>query len=220
MGTPSYAVPGLVLVPSPTFSSQVQDLQQDLRALGYSGGGIDGVFGTGTQKAVMALQYDLVHNNGASSAGDGSAPVAVQSYNNGTVASQTGTVDQSLVACIVAMLVDPAFPKLPFSLDPSGDNQAAIASVQAMSPSPVPIPFLLALLQQESNGKHFQVPTATNRDHYVTIGQDRNNAANPAVVTSRGFGIGQYTLFHHPPTLAEAATFIADPVKNVSQAVS
>jgi hypothetical protein len=54
----------------------------------------------------------------------------------------------------------------------------------------------------------------------VTVGLDRNNSANPAAITSRGFGIGQYTLFHHPPTADEFAGVIADPVENVQQAVS
>ena len=59
-----------------------------------------------------------------------------------------------------------------------------------------------------------------NSDNCVTIGLDRNNSANPAAITSRGFGIGQYTLFHHPPTADEVAGVIADPVENVQQAVS
>jgi len=65
---------------------------------------------------------------------------------------------------------------------------------------------------------HFQVPSGANSDNCVTIGLDRNNASNPAAITSRGFGIGQYTLFHHPPTPDEVAGVIADPAKNVQQA--
>ncbi len=220
MTAPSYAVPGLVLGPSSTFSVQVQDLQSDLRALGYVKGPIDGLFGTGTQNGVRALQYDLMHNNGASTGNDGSAPVAIRSYNNGSVSAQTGMVDQGLVGCIVAMLSDPALPKLPFSLNPTSDNQAALAALRAMSPSPVPISFLLAILSQESSCQHFQVPSKTNRDHYVTVGLDHNLPADPSIITSRGYGIGQFTLFHHPPTAAEMASDIADPVRNVSRAIS
>jgi hypothetical protein len=220
MSTPSYAVAGLVLSPSPVFSSQVRDLQQDLRSLGYGKGPIDGVFGPGTGNAVQALQFDLMNNDGSSSSGDGSAPVAVKNYNNGTVTSLTGIVDQGLVACISAMLADPAFPRLPSSPNPAADNQSAIAAVTSMASPPVPIPFLMAILMQESACMHFQVPSAANSDNCVTIGLDRNNSANPAAITSRGFGIGQYTLFHHPPTADEVAGVIADPAQNVRQAVS
>lgn len=216
----SYAVAGLVLGPSSTFSMQVQDLQDDLRALGYLKGPIDGVFGTGTQNGVKALQHDLIHNDGASNGNDGSAPVAIRDFNDGSVAAQTGIVDQGLVGCIVAMLSDPAYPKLPSSLNPVSDNQAALAVLRAMSPSPVPISFLLPVLFQESNGCHFQVPSKSNRDHYVTVGLDHNVAADRTIITSRGYGIGQFTLFHHPPTAAEMASDIADPVRNVSRAIS
>jgi hypothetical protein len=220
MSTPSYAVAGLVLSPSQVFSSQVRDLQTDLRSLGYAKGPIDGVFGPGTGNAVKALQFDLMNNDGSSSSGDGGAPVAVRNYNNGSVTSLTGIVDQGLAACISAMLADSTFPKLPLSANPAADNQSAIAAVTSMASPPVPIPYLLAILAQESACMHFQVPSGANSDNCVTIGLDRNDKANPAAITSRGFGIGQYTLFHHPPTADEVAGVIADPKKNVQQAVS
>jgi peptidoglycan hydrolase-like protein with peptidoglycan-binding domain len=220
MGSPSYAAPGLTLAPSAVFSSQVQDLQHDLRALGYAKGPIDGMFGPGTANCVSALQYDLMNNDGSctSKDNDGAAPVAVKSYNNGTVSALTGVVDQGLVACIAAMLADPLFPKLPFSLNPSQDNQAALAAVQGISN--VPVPFLLEILDQESNKQHYRVPNASSRDNFVTVGLDLNNSVTPSAITSRGFGIGQFTLFHHPPTADEVAGSIVDPVKNVSQTVS
>lgn len=220
MSTPSYAVAGLVLSPSQVFSSQVQDLQRDLRSLGYGKGPIDGVFGAGTATAIKALQFDLMENDGSSNSGDGKAPVAVKSYNNGTVTALTGIADQGLVACIVAMLADSSFPKLPSSADPVADNKSAIAALTTSSQIPVPIPFLLAILVQESGCMHYQVPHAANHDHWVTIGLDRNRSAVPEAITSRGFGIGQYTLFHHPPTPEEVAEVITDPAKNVQQAVS
>ena len=172
MSTPSYLVPGLVLSPSPTFSSQTMDLQGDLRSLGYHSGPIDGIFGSGTTKAIMALQFDLQNNSGSSTAkpGDGSAPVAVQNYNNGAVTSQTGILDQPLASCIAAMLTDSAFPKVPSSTDPSGDNQAALAAIAAISPPQVPIPFLMQVFIQESGQQHFQVPSTNNTDNFVTIG--------------------------------------------------
>ncbi len=220
MSTPVYAVADLILGPSATFSAQVQSLQTDLRALGYGKGPIDGVFGTGTQTAVRALQYDLMNNNGASTTNDGSAPVSIRNYNNSSVTALTGVVDQGLVSCMASMLADPVYPKLPYSLNPSSDNQDAIAKVQTMSPCPVPISFLVAVLFQESNWQHYQVPSTSNRDHYVTVGLDRNNHSNPAAITSRGYGIGQFTLFHHPPTADEIENEIKDPIRNVSRAIS
>lgn len=218
MGSPSYAVPGLTLAPGSTFSSQVQDLQHDLRALGYAKGPIDGMFGPGTGNCVRALQYDLMNNDGSSTSNDGAAPVAVKSYNNGSVRALTGIVDQGLVACIAAMLADPLYPKLPFSLNPSQDNRGALAAVQGITT--VPVPFLLGILAQESNSQHYRVPNGSSRDNFVTVGLDLNNAITPLAISSRGFGIGQFTLFHHPPTASEVSNFIVDPVKNVSQTVS
>jgi len=216
----SYAQPGLTLSPSGTPSQLVRDLQRDLRALGYHKSGIDGVFGAGTTRSVCALQYDLLSYAGNSSSGDGSAPVVVQGYNQGRVAAVTGLVDQNLVACISAMLDDTAYPKLPFSDSPSSDNQQALQAVASMVGGQVPFPFLYGILMQESACQHFRVPSGSDLDTFVTVGFDTNDAANPAHITSRGFGIGQFTLFHHPPTAAEMTGFISDPVGNVKQAVA
>jgi len=59
------------------------------------------------------------------------------------------------------------------------------------------------------------VPHGPDQDAFVTIGLDRNNPARPDEITSRGYGLGQRTLFHHPPTAAEVRDFIQDPVNNV-----
>lgn len=221
MSTPSYLVSGLVLSPSSTFSSQVQALQQDLRSLGYHSGPLDGLFGPGTTKAIMALQFDLLNNSGSSTAtpGDGSAPVAVQSYNNGRVTSLTGILDQPLAACIAAMLSDATFPKVPGSPNAHSDNQAALAAIAAISPPQVPVPFLMEVLSQESAQMHFQVPSASNADNFVTIGLDHNNSSAQTAITSRGYGIGQFTLFHHPPTQSEVDSVIRDPVQNAVAAI-
>jgi hypothetical protein len=163
---------------------------------------------------VAALTYDLIHNDGSGS--DGNAPVAVNSYDQGNL---SGQADQGLVACIAAMLDDPNYPKLPSSGDPVGDNQKALAAVVAIEGCGVPLPFLLAILSQESGQRQYQVPTRGNIDNFVTIGLDRNDRNNPARITSRGYGIGQYTLFHHPPTADEVNSFILDPVKNLGTTI-
>jgi hypothetical protein len=132
----------------------------------------------------------------------------------------TGVLDQNLVACIAEMLDDAAFPKLPFSNSPVADNQQALQAIASMAGSLVPFPFLYGILMQESGCQHFQVPSGNNLDNFVTVGCDTNDKANPARITSRGFGIGQFTLFHHPPTSDEVSSFISDPVGNVKQAVA
>lgn len=220
MSVPSYLVPGLVLSSSPDPSKQVLDLQQDLRALGYAKGPIDGVYGPSTYKAVQALQHDLLHNDGSSNSGDGNAPVAVRDYNKGRVGALTGVVNQDLASCIAAMLSDPLYPKLPSSSDSVRDNAKAVAAIQAITPPQVPIPFLMAILEQESGCCHYQVPRGGDGDCFVTVGLDRNNGATPEAITSRGYGIGQFTLFHHPPSSSEMGNQILDPAKNVIQAVS
>ena len=216
MANQSYAVAGLVLGPSTEFSQQVQDLQQDLRALGYVKGPIDGMYGGGTSAGVSALQWDLMHKDDTAAG----APVAVSSYNSGSVTAQTGTVDQDLVACIGAMLDDANFTKVPSSNDPHGDNQRTLAAVKAMQNCPVPMPYLLAILQQESSQMHFQVPSRGNIDNFVVIGLDRNDAAHPARITSRGYGIGQYTIAYHPPKASDVPAFILDPTGNLGTTIT
>jgi hypothetical protein len=78
-------------------------------------------------------------------------------------------------------------------------------------------PFLAGVLKQESGFKHFREPTPDNDDSFVYVGLDRNAPGEPAV-TSRGYGAGQYTLFHHPPSRAEAEEFILDVSGNVRKA--
>jgi peptidoglycan hydrolase-like protein with peptidoglycan-binding domain len=219
MSSHSYVAPGLVLSLNPNFSPVIEELQRDLRALGYFPGPVDGVFGSMTRKCIAALQYDLLHNSGTSSANDGNAPVAVTSYNQGRVTALTGVVDQGVAVCIAAMVDDANYPKIPFSADPVGDNRLALAAVEVAATSKVPLPFLLQILLQESGQKQFQVPSGSNRDNFVTVGLDRNNQNNPLVITSHGYGIGQFTLFHHPPTTEEINGVLSNAVENVGVAI-
>ena len=106
----------------------VRALQTDLRVLGYLKRNIDGQFGNLTRLAVRRLQFDLLQNQGKSSAGDGSAPVAISDYNRG-VSSVTGIVDIGLADSIEALLDEPRIPPLPRSADPKSANRAAIARV-------------------------------------------------------------------------------------------
>ena len=62
-----------------------RQLQRHLRMLGYLKRGIDGAFGKGTENAVRALQYDLLHNDGSDSQGGLPAPLRVMDYNRGRV---------------------------------------------------------------------------------------------------------------------------------------
>jgi peptidoglycan hydrolase-like protein with peptidoglycan-binding domain len=204
---------GGAVVASPT---DIKALQHDLRSLGYLRRGIDGVFGDGTRAAIRAIQYDLLHNDG--SGPDGNAPVAVMGYKGG-VSAVTGVVDAALATCIEAMLLDTKFPKVPFSTDPISANASALSTIAGSSSTVAPIPYLLAIFRQESNSEHFAVPQSrADVDDYVIVGLDRNDKASKDRVTSRGYGIGQFTLFHHPATEAELASYVLNPVSNVRKA--
>lgn len=202
--------------------AQVRALQRDLRALGYLRSGIDGTFGSGTMRAVRSLQYDLMFNSGASRGGDGAAPVAMMSYNAGAggkiVAAIDGIVSETLAGCIEAIIADQRVPKLPNAADPVAQNRAALAAILNAANTTAPAPFIAAIVLQESNGQHYNVPRGADEDSFVTVGLDRNNRGDDDQITSRGYGIGQYTLFHHPPRPEEVADSIIDPVKNVQKA--
>ena len=215
----SYQKPGLKLqagASSP--KKQVADLQEHLRQLGYLGQGIDGRFGNGTATAVRALRHDLLNNDGASRGSDGEAPVRVIDFNRGRVGVVSGVVDQPLAGCIADMLGAGEFPKVPSSAAPAADNARIRTDVSNLTGVPAPVPFLLAIFRQESGLQHYRVPAGGDRDSYVVVGLD-TNAADKSVITSRGYGMGQYTLFHHPPRPEEVTGLIQDPAKNVQRAV-
>ncbi len=213
----SYQQPGLVLKRPGTGASdaQVRDLQRHLRALGYLRRGVDGAFGPGTEGAVRALQDDLLHNDGSGS--DRRAPVRVRDFNNGRVAGVSGEVDQGLAACIAELLEAAAFPKLPSTDDPVAKNAEIPGAIAALAPATAPGPFLLAVLQRESDLKHFHEPRPGDEDTFVVVGLDRN-AAERHRITSRGYGVGQFTLFHHPPRPEEVAEVMEDVGGNLQKA--
>lgn len=211
----SYQRPGFTLSTGSS-GQEVRDLQTHLRSLGYLRRGIDGGFGDGTRRAVQALQYDLLHNDGSGS--DGSAPVSVKSYNRGRVSAVTGTLDQGLAACIADLLADPAFPKLPAVPDPKTENQKIAVQIAQLPPTDTPTAFLVAVLKQESGLMQYAVPgSESDSDTFVVVGTDTNAGAD-YVITSRGYGAGQYTLFHHPPRPDEVTGVIEDPSRNVARA--
>jgi hypothetical protein len=190
-------------------------LQRHLRALGYLQSGIDGIFGQGTEQAVKALQYDLIANDGTSTSRDGTAPVGMMDYNRGRVSVVTGRVDQPMVACIADILDDSGFPRLPSTDTPAQDNRRIASEIAAMSSEDVPIPFLMAMMKQESNLHHFHEPGSGDDDTYITVGLDTNDEAHPERITSRGYGVGQYTLSPH-----EVTDFMLDGRKNVQKAIA
>ena len=194
----------------------VKALQRDLRRLGYLRAGIDGIFGRETEAAVQALQYDLLHNDGAGP--DGVSLVRVREYNRGRVAGVDGVAGESLAAAMAEMLADERFAKVPESPDPKGENVRVAAALAAMQSEEVPVPFLIGVLKQESGLRHFCEPTPANEDNFVVVGLDRKAPGEPAIA-SRGYGVGQYTLFHHPPTPDELRDVIVDPCANVKKSI-
>lgn len=216
---PTYLRTGLVLAAGQSNDpGLVRTLQRDLRQLGYLASGIDGNFGRGTAAAVRALQYDLQHNSGSSTRADGAAPVAIADYNLGRVGTITGVLDQDLAQCLADLLADDNVTKLPAASDPAAENERARAAIAAAASTLAPTPYLVAIVRQESQGKHFAVPSQGDEDSYVVVGLDHGDKAAPDAVTSRGYGIGQYTLFHHPPRPEEVQAYILDPVANVANA--
>lgn len=216
-----YQLQGLTLDANSTSPDQqklVLALQTDLRALGYVDSGLDGHFGQGTARGLAALSYDLLHNVGASSEQDGRAPVSVAAYNKGRIPTIQQTLDQSLAACIDDLMSDPSAPKLPRAANPHSENAKALTAVARMVGPAAPPPYLLAMFVQESGSKHYAVPNRDDADDFVSVGLDRNDGENPEHITSRGYGLGQATLFHHPPTANEVASLIVDPIGNVHAA--
>jgi peptidoglycan hydrolase-like protein with peptidoglycan-binding domain len=221
-----YQRPGLSLSrANATDPDLTRALQRDLRALGYLRAGVDGAFGGGTEAAVRALQFDVLNNRGVSRGGDGQAPVAIASYNSPglagggqAVTAVTGVLDQELAACMARMLGDAAMVQVPAAADPASENTKAMQAIRATVSSTAPTPFIAAMIVQESGGQHFRVPRGKDADNFVVVGLDRGNAAEPDQITSRGYGIGQYTIFHHPARPAEVQDFILDPVRNVQKA--
>jgi hypothetical protein len=80
------------------------------------------------------------------------------------------------------------------------------------------MPFLAAMLLQESGMKHFNEPKPGDEDTFITVGLDTNADANH-IITSRGYGVGQYTLFHHPARPAEVEELMTDVTKNLQRAI-
>lgn len=191
----------------------VRSLQRDLRILGYKAAGINGVYDSATERAVRALQIDLLKP------AQPNVPGGISRYNGigggPRVTSVTGTVDEALANCISAILADSEFAKLPESDNATSDNARALAAIRAHTGSVAPSPFVVAIVQQESGGRHYAVPRGGNEDAFVTVGLDRNDQRQPDEITSRGYGLGQYTLDHHPPTTAEVRDVIRDPINNV-----
>jgi len=188
----------------------VLDLQRDLRRLGYLATGLDGVFGKKTEQALRALQHDLLF--GTKPAKDGQAPVRIAEYNRNRITSADGILDEKLAEVISEMLEDARFPKLPECSNPAEVNRSLIGLIEEHAQE-VPKPFLTAILKQESGLRHFSEPSETNADNFVVVGLDRKSGS-PAIL-SRGYGAGQYTLFHHPPTPEEVSEFIANPAGNI-----
>jgi len=162
----------------------------------------------------MALQYDLLNNTGKGS--DGVAPISIRDYNKSRVTRIDGAVDEGLAACISEMLADSKFCKVPAAENPAAENERIESALKAAVDGTVPAAFLRAILKQESGLRHYCEPNARDDDNFVVVGLD--TAADSPAVTSRGYGIGQVTLFHHPPKESELTGLILNVEKNIAAA--
>ena len=201
---------GMTLRRSSPDSDMVKEAQFHLRALGYLKRGIDGDFGTLTETAVRSLQFDLINTDDRAKG----APVSVLDYNGGRVTEVSGILEPDTTACIRDMLGDEGFILLPHSEDAASEN----ARISQIESEKVPMPFLKLILQQESGMRQFEVPEGENEDSFVVVGLDRNHPDHPEHITSRGYGAGQYTLFHHPPAQVEVDDFMVSAEGNVAKA--
>jgi hypothetical protein len=116
------------------------------------------------------------------------------------------------------MLDNPDFPLLPKADHPKEENSRIADLIKNLPSQAVPTPFIVAMLRQESNLKHYHEPSKNDEDTYIVIGVD-TNANEKHIITSRGYGAGQYTLFHHPPRGDEVEGFMLDVEKNLNKAV-
>ena len=218
----SLGKPGLTLSVTSPPGPDIVALQTGLRKLGYLASGLDGTFGQGTARAVRALQIDLLEPSKTVSR-DGHAAFSIAQFNqvaggSPPVTAVTGEVTPDLATCIAALLADPRAGWVPRSADPVGQNVLALRALSTAAGKGAPAPFMAAMVQQESGGRHFCIPTKSDPDDFVLMGLDRNDKASPDRITSRGYGLGQYTLFHHPATPTEIRDLVLDPARNVQAA--
>jgi hypothetical protein len=103
--------------------------------------------------------------------------------------------------------------------DPKAENIKLITVMRSLPSTTLPIPFLMGVLQQESGLKHYHEPRANDEDTFITVGLD-TNATEKYIITSRGYGVGQYTLFHHPPRQDEVNDLMLDVGKNIRKAMN
>lgn len=199
---PFYLKPGLVASRAEIMNVDVvRAVQVDLRKIGYLHSGVDGVFRLDAKVTIRALQYNLINNQGLSSIENGDAPVTVVTVNIGTdgtlVQCVTGIFDQNVPNCFANMIADDREPKLAEGDDPVVANEQAVDAIVAHVDQSRPFIFDIAITHQESGGKLFAVPFGADLDHLATIGLDRNGQFLDRL-TTRGYDIDQYTLFHHP----------------------
>lgn len=76
----------------------------------------------------------------------------------------------------------------------------------------VPFEFIKAILMQETRLRHY------DRDGFVFVGCDFGKDRKWAY-QSRGWGIGQYTIKEHPPTLECMKKYIEDPLNNIQHCI-
>ncbi len=129
--TLSYLQPGLTLARGGSAPVDlVRSLQRDLRALGYKAAGIHGIFDAETERAIRALQIDLLKPSPLGDPGSG-----ISRYNGAggvRVSAVTGVLDQPLARSMAAMLAE-----IQYSEVPESDDHYNMDNARGRGPNPV-----------------------------------------------------------------------------------
>lgn len=192
--------------------SVVADLRYDLASLGYYTGSFAGGWTESLDAAIRSVRYDLTDPDSALSARYNGAGSVVR-----TPSSGGSRLEPQLARCLDAMIGDPGFAKLPVSASPTAANRRALALAESAGDGIAPMRFLMAIFQHETGARHFREDDA-GAPGFMTLCLDRNDGAAPDHITSRGYGLGQHTLFRQPPIQADIDSQILDPVANAKSA--
>jgi len=111
---------------------------------------------------------------------------------------------------ISELLLDKNWFKIPFVENSDEENKKIVKYIDnqkevIINEYKIPFDFLRAILWQETGLKHYDL------DGFLFVGLDIEEDYK---VKSRGWGLGQYTIKNHPPTIEQQKNII-EPLKNL-----